>query len=86
MENKIMKLLMEKGLVSMNNDIFPILFEEFGEAPLNEQTYVLASDFIRQQLGAVQCAGINIICVPQFSGIPHTGTLFVNDVVYEVVK
>lgn len=33
MENKIMQLLMEKGEVSMNNDIFPILFEEFGNAP-----------------------------------------------------
>lgn len=31
MENKIMQLLMEKGRVSMNNDIFPILFEEFGK-------------------------------------------------------
>lgn len=58
----------------MNNDIFPILFEEFGEASLNEQTYALTSDFIRQQLGAVQCVGINIICVLQFSGILHTGT------------
>lgn len=36
MENKIMQLFMEKGEVSMNNDIFPILFEEFGNAPLNE--------------------------------------------------
>lgn len=86
MENKIMQLLMENGSVSMNNDIFPILFEEFGEAPLNEQTYAMASDFIRQQLGAVHCAGIRIICVPQFSGVPQTGTLFVNDMVYEVVK
>ena len=48
MENKIMQLIMEKGRVSMNNDIFPILFEEFGEAPLNEQTYALMSDFVRQ--------------------------------------
>ncbi len=86
MENKIMQLLMEKGRVSMNNDIFPMLFEEFGEAPLNENTYIMMSDFIRQQISAVQCAGINIICVPQFSGVPQTGTLFVNDVVYEVVK
>lgn len=86
MENKIMQLLMEKGRVSMSNDIFPILFEEFGGAPLNEQTYALMSDFVRQQLGAVQCAEINIICVPQFSGVPQTGTLFVNDVVYEVIK
>lgn len=86
MENKIMQLLMEKGRVSMNNDIFPILFEEFGEAPLNESTYTMMSDFIGQQISAVQCAGINIICVPQFSGVPQTGTLFVNDVVYEVVK
>ena len=42
MENKIMQLLMEKGEVSMNNDIFPILFEEFGNAQLNEQTYAMA--------------------------------------------
>lgn len=86
MENKIMRLLMKKGSVSMNNDIFPILFEEFGDAPLNENTYALVSDFIRQHISAVQCAGINIICVPQFSGVPQTGTLFINDIVYEVVK
>lgn len=86
MENKIMQLLMERGQVSMNNDIFPILFEEFGEAALNEQTYEMMSDFIKQQLGAVHCAGIKVICTPQFSGVPQTGTLFVNDVVYEVVK
>ena len=58
MENKIMQLFMEKGEVSMNNDIFPILFEEFGNAPLNEQTYAMASDFISQQLYAVYAAGI----------------------------
>lgn len=86
MENKIMQLLMKNGSVSMNNDIFPMLFEEFGDAPLNESTYALVSDFIRQQISAVQCAGIDIICVPQFSGVPQTGTLFVNDIVYEVVK
>lgn len=61
MENKIMQLLMEKGQVSMNNDIFPILFEEFGNAPLNEQNYTMASDFISQQLYAVYAAGINIV-------------------------
>lgn len=52
MENKILQLLMEKGEVSMNNDIFPVLFEEFDGAFLDEQT----------------------------------GTLFVNDMVYKVVK
>lgn len=83
MENKIMQLLMEKGEVSMNNDIFPILFEEFGNAQLNEQTYAMASDFISQQLYA---AGINVVCTPQFMGVPQTGTLFVNDIVYKVVK
>lgn len=86
MENKIMQLLMEKGEVSMNNDIFPILFEEFGNAPLNEQTYAMASDFISQQLYAVYVAGINVVCTPQFMGVPQTGTLFVNDIVYKVVK
>nr|DAE70974.1 MAG TPA: hypothetical protein [Caudoviricetes sp.] len=86
MENKIMQLLMENGQVSMNNDIFPILFGEFGNAPLNEQTYELAGNFIEQQLYAVYAAGINVVCVPQFSGEPQTGTLFVNDIVYKVVK
>lgn len=89
MENKIMQLFMEKGEVSMNNDIFPILFEEFGNASLNEQTYAMASDFISQQLYAVYAvyaAGINVVCTPQFMGVPQTGTLFVNDIVYKVVK
>lgn len=86
MENKIMQLLMDKGEISMNNDIFPILFEEFGNAPLNEQTYAMASDFISQQLYAVYAAGINVVCTPQFMGVPQTGTLFVNDIVYKVVK
>lgn len=86
MENKIMQLLMEKGEVSMNSDIFPILFEEFGNTPLNEQTYVMASDFLQQQLHAVFAAGINVVCIPQFMGIPQTGTLFVNDMIYKVVK
>lgn len=86
MENKIMQLLMEKGEVSMNNDIFPILFEEFENVPLNEQTYAMMSDFISQQLHAVFAAGINVICTPQFMGVPQTGTLFVNDMVYKVIK
>lgn len=86
MENKIMQLLMEKGEISMNNDIFPILFGEFEDAPLNEQTYAMASDFISQQLYAVYAAGINVICTPQFMGVPQTGTLFVNDIIYKVVK
>lgn len=86
MENKIMQLLQEKGEVSMNGDIFPILFGEFRNAPLNEQTYAMASDFVGQQLHAVFAAGINVVCIPQFMGIPQTGTLFVNDIVYKVVK
>lgn len=86
MENKIMQLLMEKGEVSMNNDIFPILFGEFENIPLNEQTYVIMSDFIGQQLYAVFAAGINVVCVPQFMGIPQRGTLFVNDMIYKVIK
>lgn len=86
MENKIMQLLMEKGEVSVNSDIFPILFEEFGNAPLNEQTYAMASDFVGQQLHAVFAAGINVVCIPQFMGVPQTGTLFVNDIIYKVVK
>ena len=86
MENKILQLLMKKGEVSMNGDIFPMLFEEFDYTPLNEQTYAMVNDFISQQLYAVYAAGINVICTPQFMGEPQTGILFVNDVVYKVVK
>lgn len=86
MENKIMQLLMEKGEVSMNRDIFPMLFEEFGNVPLKEQTYATMSDFIEQQLHAVFVAGINVVCIPQFMGVPKTGTLFVNDMIYKVIK
>jgi hypothetical protein len=69
MENKIMQLLMEKGYV-----------------PLNEQLYAMASDFVQQQLYGVYAAGINVICIPQFSGIPKMGSLIVGDMVYKVVK
>lgn len=86
MENKILQLLMEKGEVSMNNDIFPVLFEEFDNAILDEQTYAMASDFISQQLYAVYAAVINVICIPQFKGDAQTGTLFVNDMMYKVVN
>lgn len=86
MENKIMQLLMEKGEISMNNDIFPILFEEFENAPLNEQTYAMASDFISQQLYAVYAAGVNVVCTPRFTGNAETGTLSVDDIVYRVIN
>jgi hypothetical protein len=86
MENKILQLLMENGQVSMNKDIFPVLLDEFGDMPLNEQTYELAGNFVEQLLCVVYAAGINVVCVPQFSGEPQTGTLFVNDIVYKVVE
>lgn len=36
-------------------------------------------------LYAVYAAGINVVCTPQFMGVPQTGTLFVNDIVYDIV-
>ena len=86
MENKILQLLMENGQVSMNKDIFPVLLDEFEGVFLNEQTYELAGNFVEQLLYAAYAAGINVVGVPQFSGEPHTGTLFVNDIVYKVVR
>ena len=75
-----------KRKVSLVDDVLPIILEEFGECPLNERLYAMISEFMRQQLCAAHCAGISVVCIPQFSGNAKTGNLFIQDFIYEVIK
>lgn len=85
-KNKIVQLLMEKDELSLNNDILPLVFEEFRNTPLNRQTCVMINDFISQQLYGVCAAGIDLVCIPQFTVNLQKGIVSMDDIVYKVVK
>ncbi|CAK7009000.1 MAG: hypothetical protein ENTB_01385 [Enterocloster aldenensis] len=86
MENKILQLLQEKGTVSLTSDILPLVLTEFEDMELNSNTCEMAACYVSQLLYSVYASGVNVVCLPKFSGIPHTGTLAVEDMVYTVVK
>ena len=53
MENKILELLEQKGSVSMNDDIFPLVEKEFEGQVIGAELYELAHQYISQLLYGV---------------------------------
>lgn len=83
MGNKIMELLEKKGQVSMFNDIFPLILEEFDyELPKVE----LAQEYVEQLLCGCMAAGFEIVCVPVFRNDLVPGELSVVDMVYKKLR
>lgn len=70
----------------MQNDILPLVLEEFERSRLDETSYVMAGEFVKQNLYAVHISGIQTVCYPVFSGEPRSGTLSVVDMVWEKVQ
>ena len=50
MENEILELLEQKGSVSMNDDIFPLVEKEFEGQVIGTELYELAHQYISQTL------------------------------------
>ena len=85
MENKIERLFLKHDQVSLQKDILPLVLEEFELSCLDETTYILACEFVKQQLYAIHISGIQTVCYPVFSGEPQNGTLSVVDMVWEKI-
>lgn len=63
MENKILELLEQKGSVSMNDDIFPLVEKEFEGQVIGAELYELAHQYISQLLyGGAYCRGCRDCC------------------------
>ena len=69
----------------MNDDIFPILEEEFNGQSIGEELYELAHQYISQLLHGVYAAGVDVIAVPKFSSGKQFGHMVVSDIIYEKV-
>lgn len=68
----------------MNDDIFPLVEEEFAGQVMGNEIYELAHQYIGQLLCGVYAAGISFIASPVF-GSGDFGEMVVTDVVYEKV-
>ena len=68
----------------MNDDIFPLVEEEFAGQIMGNEVYELAHQYINQSLWGVFAAGISFIASPVF-GSGDFGKMVVTDVVYEKV-
>lgn len=89
MENKILELLEQKGSVSMNDDIFPLVEKEFEGQVIGAELYELAHQYISQLLYGVHTAGVAVIAVPKFcsrSAGQQFGQMVVADVIYTKVN
>lgn len=86
MENRIEQLFLEQDQVSLQNDILPLVLEEFEPSCLDEMSCAMASEFVKQNLYAIHISGIQTVCYPVFSGEPQSGTLSVVDMVWEKVQ
>lgn len=84
MENKLLELFEKQDTVSMNDDIFPLVEEEFAGQIMGNEVYELAHQYINQLLWGVFAAGISFIASPVF-GSGDFGKMVVIDVVYEKV-
>ena len=82
MGNKILEKLCETGQVSMMNDIFPMVLDEFGH-DLSDVNMV--QDYITQLLCACITAGVEMVCVPVFSDDAMPGELSVVDMIYRKI-
>ena len=86
MENKILELLEQKGSVSMNDDIFPLVEKEFEGQVIGAELYELAHQYISQLLYGVHTAGVAVIAVPKFAAGQQFGQMVVADVIYSQVN
>lgn len=89
MENKILELLEQKGSVSMNDDIFPLVEKEFEGQVIGAELYELyelAHQYISQLLYGVHTAGVAVIAVPKFAAGQQFGQMVVADVIYTKVN
>lgn len=84
MENKLLELFEKQDTVSMNDDIFPLVEEEFAGQVMGNEVYELAHQYIGQLLWGVYAVGISFIASPVF-GSGDFGKMVVTDVVYEKV-
>lgn len=83
MENKILELLEQKGSVSMNDDIFPLVEKEFEGHVIGAELYELAHQYISQLLYGVHTARV---AVPKFAAGQQFGQMVVADVIYTKVN
>ena len=67
MENKILELLEQKGSVSMNDDIFPLVEKEFEGQVIGAELYELAHQYISQLLYGVHTAGLLFLSLQRVS-------------------
>ena len=86
MENKLLELFEKQDTVSMNDDIFPLLEEEFEGHVIGAELYELAHQYISQLLYGVHTAGVAVIAVPKFAAGQQFGQMVVADVIYTKVN
>lgn len=83
MGNKIMELLEKNGQVSMVDDIFPLVFEEF---PVEvSDIELLAQEYVEQLLCGCIAAGFEMVCVPVFKN-NSPGELELVDMIYKRLR
>lgn len=83
MGNKIMELLEKNGQVSMVDDIFPLVFEEFPFEVSNIE--LLAQEYVEQLLCGCIAAGFEMVCVPVFKKT-CPGELGLVDMIYKWLR
>lgn len=86
MENKLLELFEKQDTVSMNDDIFPLVEEEFAGQVVGEEIYELAHQYISQLLYGVHTAVVAVIAVPKFAAGQQFGQMVVADVIYTKVN
>lgn len=86
MENKLLELFEKQDTVSMNDDIFPLVEEEFAGQVMGNEVYELAHQYIGQLLYGVHTAGVAVIAVPKFAAGQQFGQMVVADVIYTKVN
>lgn len=86
MENEILELLEQKGSVSMNDDIFPLVEKEFEGQVIGTELYELAPHTTTVICIGVHTAGVAVIAVPKFAAGQQFGQMVVADVIYTKVN
>ena len=82
MGNKILELLEKNGQVSMCNDIFPMILEEFSDLSDTE----LMQAYVEQLLCGCALAGVETVCIPVFDNSSVSGELSVVDMIYKKLR
>lgn len=86
MDNELLKLFEKQDTVSMNNDIFPIIEQEFENMAVGDELYELAHQYIAQLLYGVFVAGVGVVAIPVFGCGELSGQLVVTDVIYKKLQ